>query len=48
MADDPRPQLLKSKDLARELEYGDDEEAFDKRLRKLAMRLAADPPRKSG
>jgi hypothetical protein len=36
MADDPRPQLDKFKDLARELECDDDEAAFDERLRKLA------------
>jgi hypothetical protein len=34
--DEPKPQLDKFKDLAREVECDDDEEAFDERLKKLA------------
>ena len=42
MADDPKPQLDKFKDLARELECDEDEDAFDERLKKLAK---APPPK---
>jgi hypothetical protein len=42
---DPRPQADKFRDLARELECDEDEDAFDERLRQLAK---APPPRKDG
>jgi hypothetical protein len=41
---DPRPQADKFRDLARELECDEDEDAFDQRLRKLAK---ADPKPKT-
>ena len=36
MADAPKPQIDKFRDLARELETDDDEARFDERLRKIA------------
>ncbi|WP_293906591.1 hypothetical protein [Phenylobacterium sp.] len=36
MSDEPKPQLDKFRDLARELECDEDEDAFDERLKKLA------------
>ncbi|MDB5443814.1 MAG: hypothetical protein JWP73_2190 [Phenylobacterium sp.] len=36
MLDDPKSQADKFRDLARELECDEDEEAFDERLKKLA------------
>jgi hypothetical protein len=42
---DPRPQLDKFKDLARELECDDDEAAFDERLKKLATGPAVPKPK---
>lgn len=44
MSEDPKPQIDKFRDLARELECDEDEDAFDERLKKLAT--APKPPPK--
>jgi hypothetical protein len=44
-APDPRPQIEKFRDAARELETDDDEAAFDERLKKLAKAPKAPAPK---
>jgi hypothetical protein len=44
---DPRSQIDKFRDLARELETDDDEAAFDERLKKLAKATARPKPQPS-
>ena len=43
MDDEPKPQIDKFRDLARELECDDDEKAFDERLKRIAT--APRPPK---
>lgn len=43
MADEPKPQLDKFKDLARELEADEDEERFEERVRRIAPKAPAKP-----
>ena len=43
MADDPKPQLDKFKDAARELECDEDEARWDERLRKVAKPKPTEP-----
>jgi hypothetical protein len=38
MADDPKPQLDKFKDLARELEADEDEKAFEDQVRRISKK----------
>jgi hypothetical protein len=43
VSDDPKTQADKFRDLARELECDEDEDAFDERLKKLATAPKAEP-----
>jgi len=44
MADDPKPQLDKFKEAARELECDDDDEHFKERLAKIAKQKPVEKP----